>query len=70
MILIFSILVITYYYFAKNRLKDYQKLTSFDSKKNLTTVYLIDSIFILVSVLIFLETAITDDDIDIEIAFN
>ena len=72
MILIFSVLVIAYYYFAKDSLKDYQKLTPFDSKKkkNLTTASLIASIFILVSGLILLGIAITDDDIDIEIAFN
>ena len=51
MILIFSILVIAYYYFAKDSLKDYKKLTPFDrkKKKNLTTASLIASIFILVS---------------------
>ena len=72
MILIFSVLVIAYYYFAKDSLKDYQKLTPFDSKKkkNLTTASLIASIFILVSCLILLGIAITDEDIDIEIAFN
>ena len=72
MILIFSILVIAYYYFAKDSLKDYKKLTPFDSKKkkNLTTASLIASIFILVSGLILLGIAITDEDIDIEIAFN
>lgn len=72
MILIFSALVIAYYYFAKDSLKDYQKLTPFDSKKkkNLTTASLIASIFILVSGLILLGIAITDEDIDIEIAFN
>lgn len=72
MILIFSILVMAYYYFAKDSLKDYQKLTPFDSKKKkkLTTASLIASIFILVSGLILLGIAITDEDIDIEIAFN
>ena len=62
MILIFSVLVIAYYYFAKDSLKDYQKLTPFDSKKkkNLTTASLIASIFILVSGLILLGIAITD----------
>lgn len=72
MILIFSILVIAYYYFARDSLKDYQKLTPLDSKKkrNLTTASLIASIFILVSGLILLGIAITDEDIDIEIAFN
>lgn len=72
MILIFSILVIAYYYFAKDSLKDYKKLTPFDSKKkkNLTTASLIASIFILVSGLMLLGIAITDEDIDIEIAFN
>lgn len=72
MILIFSILVIAYYYFAKDSLENYQKLTPFDSKKkrNLTTASLIASLFILVSELILLGIAIEDDDIDIEIAFN
>ena len=72
MILIFSILVIAYYYFAKDSLEDYQKLTPFDNKKkrNLTTASLIASLFILVSWLILLGIAIEDDDIDIEIAFN
>ncbi len=72
MILIFSILVIAYYYFAKDSLEDYQKLTPFDNKKkrNLTTASLIASLFILISGLILLEIAIEDDDIDIEIAFN
>ena len=72
MILIFSILVIAYYYFAKDSLKDYKKLTPFDSKKkkNLTTASLIASIFILVSGLMLLGIAITDEDIDIEIAYN
>ena len=72
MILIFSILVIAYYYFAKDSLENYQKLTPFDSKKkrNLTTASLIASLFILVSGLILLGIAIEDDDIDIEIAFH
>ena len=72
MILIFTILVIAYYYFAKDSLEDYQKLTPFDNKKkrNLTTASLIASLFILVSGLILLGIAIEDDDIDIEIAFN
>ena len=72
MILIFSILVIAYYYFAKDSLEDYQKLTPFDSKKkrNLTTASLIASLFILVSGLILLGIAIEDDDIDLEIVFN
>lgn len=71
MILIFSILVIAYYYFAKDSQKDNQKLTPSDSKKRkLTTASLIVSLFILVSGLIFLEITIEDDDIDIEISFN
>jgi len=72
MILIFTILVIAYYYFAKDSLEDYQKLTPFDNKKkrNLTTASLIASLFILVSGLILLGIAIEDDDTDIEIAFN
>lgn len=40
MILIFSILVMAYYYFAKDSLKDYQKLTPFDSKKKKNSLLL------------------------------
>lgn len=72
MIIIFSVLVIVYYYFAKDSLEDFNNLKETDTtkKKTLTYISLIGSILILISGLLFLGIAITDDEIDTEIAFN
>ncbi len=72
MTLIFSILVIFYYYFAKDSWEDFKKLNANDTnkKKGLTYASLMASILILISGLIFLGIAITDDEISTEIAFN
>lgn len=72
MILIFSILIIVYYYFAKDSLENFNNLKETDTtkKKTLTYISLIGSILILISGLLFLGIAITDDKIDAEIAFN
>lgn len=72
MIVIFSVLVIVYYYFAKDSLEDFNKLKETDTtkKKKLTYISLIGSILILISGILFLGIAITDDEIDTEIAFN
>lgn len=72
MIVIFSVLVIVYYYFAKDSLEDFNKLKETDTtkKKTLTYISLIGSILILISGILFLGIAITDDEIDTEIAFN
>lgn len=68
MIVIFSVLVIVYYYFAKDSLEDFNKLKETDTTK--TYISLIGSILILISGILFLGIAITDDEIDTEIAFN
>ncbi len=72
MILIFSILLIVYLYFTKDSYDDIKKLSKYDSKKkrDLTYASFIGSLLITISGIIFLTIAITDDNIDTEIAFN
>ena len=72
MILIFSILIIVYFYFFKSSFDDISKLTCFDSlkKRKLTELSAMGSLMIVVSGLIFLYIAYRDTDIDVEIAFN
>ena len=70
--IIFSILVIVYYHFAKSSYNDYKELddnVSNDVKK-LQLASFIGSLFVLISGIIFLYIAICDDNIDVEIAFN
>ena len=72
LILIFSILVIMYYHFAKSSYNDYKELddnVSNDVKK-LQLASFIGSLFVLISGIIFLYIAICDENIDVEIAFN
>ena len=70
LILIFTILVIIYFYFAKSGYEDILNLTSYDSPKKqmLTKFAFIGSFLILVSGIIYLVLAILDDEI--ELAFN
>ena len=72
LILIFSILVIIYYYFAKDSYDKLININEFDSnnKKNLLYLSFIASFLILISGIIFLNIAIQDDQIDVELAFN
>lgn len=72
LIIIFSIVLITYYYFAKTSYDDLVNLDEYDSdkKKILTFLSFIGSLLILISGIIFLGIAIVDDNIDVEIAFN
>ncbi len=72
LILIFTILVIIYFYFAKSGYEDILNLTSYDSPKKqmLTKFAFIGSFLILVSGIIYLVLAILDDEIEIELAFN
>lgn len=72
LILIFTILVIIYFYFAKSGYEDILNLTSYDSSKKqmLTKFAFIGSFLILVSGIIYLILAILDDEIEIELAFN
>ena len=72
LILIFSILLFVYYYFTKDSYGDLKKLNYYDTdkKKILTYASFTGSLLILISGVIFLIIAITDDNIDTEIAFN
>lgn len=72
LILIFSILVIIYYYFAKDSYDKLANINKFDSDKKKHLLYLsfIASFLILISGIIFLNIAIQDDQIDVELAFN
>ena len=72
LILIFSILVIIYYYFAKDSYDKLININEFDSNKKKHLLYLsfIASFLILISGIIFLNIAIQDDQIDVELAFN
>ena len=71
-ILIFTILVIIYIYFFKSSLDDIYNLKETDSlkKRKLTELSTIASLLIVISGIIFLYIAYTDQDIDVEIAFN
>lgn len=71
-ILIFSVLTIIYFYFLKSSIDDINKLKSTDSKKKINLTYLsfIGSLLIVFSGTIFLYIALSDEDIDVELAFN
>lgn len=70
--IIFSILVIVYFYFYKESVSDINKLkeSDTDKKKILTIISSIASLLILISGVIFLIVAILDEDLDVELAFN
>ena len=71
-IIIFIILLIVYYYFLKDSIDSIKKLKETDSDKKKLLVYLsfIASLLIFISGIIFLFIAISDEDVDVEIAFN
>ena len=71
-ILIFTILVIVYFYFLKSSIDDIKNLKQSDRerKKNLTYLSFIGSSLIAISGLIFLYIALIDEDINVELAFN
>ena len=71
-ILIFSVLVIVYFYFTKSSYEDYIKLKDEDDdrKKNLYLASFIGSFLVLISGVIFLSIAIMDENIDVELSFN
>ncbi len=70
--LIFTILVIVYIYFLKDSYKGIKNLKPWDTsqKKNLTYLSFIASLLIAISGIIFLYISLTDENIDVEIAFN
>ena len=72
MILIFTILVIIYAYFAKDSYDDLKKLSDCDTDKKriLYLASFIGSSLVLISGIIFLGIVILDEEIDVEIAFN
>ncbi len=71
-ILIFSILIIVYLYFLKNSISDIKSIKPYYSKKKKDLIYLsfLGSLFVALSGAIFLFIAITDNNLDVEIAFN
>ena len=72
MILIFIILVIVYLYFLKDSYDDIKNIKPTDSAKKKELIYLsfIGSLLIVISGFIFLYIAFSDENIDVEIAFN
>ena len=70
--IIFSILVIVYFYFLSDSYKSLKSLNQFDSNKKQDLVYLsfIASLLIAISGLIFLYIALEDEDLNVELAFN
>lgn len=72
LIIIFVILIFIYFYFYKDSYDDMKKLkpTDSDKKKILVSLSYLGSLLILVSGAIFLIIAISDENIDTEIAFS
>ena len=72
LIIIFTVLTIIYYPFVKSSWEDVKKLNPFDTskKKELTNLSFIASLLILISGIIYLYIAFSDENIDVEIAFN
>jgi len=72
LIIIFSILIIVYFYFLKDTFDDLENLKENDSneKKNLIFLSFIGSLLIFISGIIFLYIAYKDENINVELAFN
>ncbi len=72
MILIFSILIIVYFYFLKDSYDSIKDLNRFDSEKKKRLVYLsfLASVLIFISGVLFLYISISDTDLNVELAFN
>lgn len=72
LILIFSIAIIVYLYFLKNSISDLKSIKDTDSYKKRNLIYLsfIGSLLIAVSGFIFLYIAYSDENLDVELAFN
>lgn len=71
-ILIFTVALLAYLYFAYDNYKSYQNLkeTDSNSKKKFTEYALIGSLLVLISGVIFLGIAIADKNLETEISFN
>ena len=72
MVIIFSILVFVYFYFLYDSYSSIKGLNEFDTEKKKRLVYLsfLASLLIFISGLLFLYIAISDTDLNVEIAFN
>ena len=72
MILIFSILIFVYLYFLYDSYKSINGLNCNDSEKKKRLLYLsfLASLLIFISGIIFLYIAISDTDLNVELAFN
>ena len=72
MIIIFLILLFVYFYFLKDSYDSVKGLSKFDSEKKKRLVYLsfLASLLIFISGLLFLYIAISDTDLNVELAFN
>ena len=72
MILIFSILIVVYFYFLCDSYNSLKDINNFDSKKKKRLLYLsfFASLLIFISGIIFLYIAYSDTDLNVELAFN
>lgn len=70
-IIIFSILLIVYFYFFLDSYNDLKNLNNYSKEKqNKIILSFIGSLLILISGIIFLFLAYTDENLDVELAFN
>lgn len=72
MILIFSILIIVYFYFLYDSYSSLKDINCYDNEKKKRLLYLsfLASLLIFISGIIFLYIAISDTDLNVELAFN
>ena len=70
LILIFSILFFVYLYFLKDSYDSLKKCKNIDEKYKLNLLSFIASLLIFISGCIFLYIVYTDENLDVEIAFN
>lgn len=72
MIIIFLILLFVYFYFLKDSYDSIKNLNKLDTEKKKRLIYLsfLASLLIFISGLIFLYIAISDTDLNVELAFN
>ena len=72
MILIFSVLILVYFYFLYDSYSSLKDINCYDSKKKKRLLYLsfLASLLIFISGIIFLYIAINDTDLNVELAFN
>lgn len=70
MIIIFSILVVVYFYFMQDSYESIKNIHNIDESNYLYYLSFIASLMIFISGLIFLYITIKDKELDIELAFN